>query len=271
MTSTALRIIPLSQLSGSHDWRMTLAHDRPEQLLIWITRGQGRALLDGQRRGIGTHNAIVVPAKHLFSLDMGRQGVGQAVIVPQDCQILFPQMPRLLRIREVSAMSELTVLMEAATREQQAARPLVGQAMEAHGALISVWLQRQMAMEEHAPARRNAAARLSSAYCARISAHYNEQMTMADHAAALGVTPTHLTRACKAATGRTAADLLTERVLYEARRLLVSTKVPAQDIARHLGFGSAAYFTRFIQHHTYATPTELRRAASTTARVQEVA
>ena len=87
-------------------------------------------------------------------------------------------------------------------------------------------------------------------------------MTMADHADALRVTPTHLTRACKAATGKTAADLLTERILYEARVLLVTTRVPAQDIARFLGFGSAAYFTRFILHHTQSTPTGLRKAAA---------
>ncbi len=265
MDASDLRIVSLSQLAGTQNWRLSLAHDRAEQLLIWITRGQGRLLLDGQRRGVGTHNAIVVPARHLFALDLGRQGVGQAVIVPEGCQILFPQMPRLLRIREVSAMSELTVLMEAATREQSTARPLTGQAMEAHGALISVWLQRQMALEEHAPQKRNAAGRLTAAYCRRISEHFRAPMTMADHAAALSVTPTHLTRVCRASTGRTAADLLTERVLHEARLLLTSTRVPAQDIARHLGFGSAAYFTRFIQQHTRMTPTGLRRAAQPAA------
>ena len=158
-------------------------------------------------------------------------------------------------------MSELTTLMEAATREQQKARPLTKQAMEAHVSLISVWLQRQMAAEEHVQNRPNAAARLSAKYCKRISAHFRDPLTMTDHAEALGVTPTHLTRACKAATGKTAADLLTERILYEARDLLTQTQVPAQDIARHLGFGSAAYFTRFMQHHTQFTPIALRKRA----------
>ena len=74
----------------------------------------------------------------------------------------------------------------------------------------------------------------------------------------LGVTPTHLTRALKAATGKTASDVLTERVLHAARCLLEETKQPAKDIARHLGFGSAAYFTRFIQQHTGQTPSQLR-------------
>jgi AraC family transcriptional activator of pobA len=251
----------IAQMVQGQEWRLSLAHDRPEHLLFWTTRGQGRLLLDGQRRGVGTHNAIFVPAGHLFALDPGRQAVGQVVIFPADSPLGLPTMARQLRMRDARAMAEIAALMEAATREQQAARPLKAQSMEAYGALISVWLQRQLAEEEHAPARRNAAARLSSAFCQKVSRHFHDNLSMTEYAEALDVTPTHLARACKAACGKTAADLLTERVLYEARHLLISTKVPAQDIARHLGFGSAAYFTRFIQHHTKSTPTELRRAA----------
>ncbi|WP_280322780.1 helix-turn-helix domain-containing protein [Sulfitobacter faviae] len=77
---------------------------------------------------------------------------------------------------------------------------------------------------------------------------------MAEHAAALGVTPTHLTRAVKAATGKSAADLLTERSCHAARRLLAETDHTAAEIAATLGFGSAAYFTRFMQQHSGLPP-----------------
>ncbi len=265
MAQDTPRLLSLSQLSKGQDWRLALAHDREDALLIWTTRGQGRLLLDGQRRGVGTHNAIYIPARHLFSLDLGRQGVGQVVVFPAGTSLPLPSMPRLLRIREASAMTDLTVLLDAAGREQSKARALHNQALHAYGNLIAIWLQRQMAEEEHAPTRRSAAARITAAYCARITSHFHEAMSMADHAEELGVTPTHLSRVCKESTGKTAADLLTERVLHEARCLLVGTTVPAQDIARHLGFGSAAYFTRFMQHHTKSTPSELRRAGKSHA------
>lgn len=143
-------------------------------------------------------------------------------------------------------------------RESQSTRALRGDALEAHAALLSVWLRRQIMQDEHVPERRNAAGRLSKRFCDLLSARYGSGDVMADYAAALDVTPTHLTRAVKAATGKTASDLLTERVVYEARRLLEETKEPAQNIARFLGFGSAAYFTRFIQQHTGQTPSKLR-------------
>ena len=83
---------------------------------------------------------------------------------------------------------------------------------------------------------------------------------MAQHAQQLGVTPTHLARASRTATGVTAADHLTARLLHQTQTALIDTKLSAKDIATHLNFGSAAYFTRFVQQHTGQTPTQVRQS-----------
>lgn len=253
-----IHILTLSQLSRGHDWRLSLAHDVPHNLLIWISRGQGRVLLDGQRRGIGAHNALYIPAHSLFALDLGRQSIGHAVVIPQGTPLRLPQIARHLRIRDASVQAEFTQLVEATLREDQRNLPLRGDALEAHAALMSVWLRRQIAEDEHVPGKRTAAERLSKRYCDLLPERYRNGDAMGAYAATLGVTATHLTRAVKAATGKTAADLLTERVLHEARRLLQETKEPAQNIARYLGFGSPAYFTRFIRQHTGSAPSQQR-------------
>lgn len=270
MSLPPVEITTLAQMTGPQDWRLALAHDRPQHLIIWITRGQGRLLLNGTRRGVGTHNAILIPARTLFALDLGRQGMGHVAMIPDGTDVRLPEAPRQLRLRDVAAINEITGLFEAAQREATQARPLAQDALDAHVALISVWVRRQIALPDHLPVAMDAAARLSAAFCASVVENHAQAMTMADHADTLGVTPTHLSRACKAATGRTAADLLTERVLYAARLALMETQAPIQDIARHLGFGSAAYFTRFVQQHTRQTPSALRqaaRAATPTARL----
>jgi AraC family transcriptional activator of pobA len=43
--------------------------------------------------------------------------------------------------------------------------------------------------------------------------------------------------------------------------MLVESDMPMRDIADTLGFGSAAYFTRFISQHSGKTPSKLRKAA----------
>ncbi len=255
---TDVHILTLPQLSQGQDWRLVMPHERDHHLLIWITRGQGRLLLDGERRGLGTHNAIFVPAGSLFALDLGRQGMGQAVVIPVGTPLRLPEMPRHLRIREVHAQSELSTVLEGAQREQQQQRPLRQDALEAHVALMSVWLRRQIMRDEHVPDRRKAALRLSARFCQMVTARHRSGAPMASYAADLGVTPTHLSRAVKAATGKTAAELLSDRLVHAARSLLADTPHTAVRIAAHLGFGSAAYFTRFMQQHTGLPPSKLR-------------
>ena len=84
---------------------------------------------------------------------------------------------------------------------------------------------------------------------------------MADYARELGVTPTHLTRSCRQCSGLTAADFLTQRSLHGARDMLESGHDSIRHVAVQLGFRSAAYFSRFILHHTGQTPSALRKGA----------
>ena len=254
-------IISLAAMVGTQPWRLSLAHESQQDMVIWITRGQGRLLLNGTRRGVGVHNAIYVPSGKIFALDMGRQGLGQVAVCPVGNDLRLPEQPRQIRVRDNDAIGEMSGLLEAAGREVARGRALAQDALDAHMGLISVWLRRQIALPENLPVKQNASARLSARFCDNLIRPEMQGFSMADHAAELSVTPTHLTRACKAATGRTAADIITERQLHSAQSALIDTDVPFQEIARHLRFGSAAYFTRFIQHHTSKTPSALRKGS----------
>lgn len=255
--SAAIRLVPLAQLSASGAWQVELMHDRADSLLIWLTRGQGTVVLNGSRRGVGVHNLLVFPSRTAFALDLGRQAYGHALIVPSDSGMTLPDSQLHLRIRDVASQSELTALIEALGREQTSDQPFCQDAVAAYGDLISIWIRRHT--PQTAETRVTASHRLMRRYCDRLVHHHASTDTMADHAQALGVTPTHLTRVCRAETGKTAAALLTERILHAARRYLIETDMTAKDIAQQLGFTSAPYFTRFIQQHTGQPPSALRQ------------
>ncbi len=258
-TTTAVRQSTLASMMPDGSWQLSLAHDRSKHLIVWVTRGQGVALLDGVRRGIGVHNAIFVPARSLFSIEIGRQGFAQVSEIPGQVGLSLPRQPVHVRTRDVNAQGELTGLFEAMTKEQAAQRPFMHAAMQAHAELIGIWLRRQMASAEPDSIATGPKRGLIRAYCQRITNRYASGAPMQDYAKALGVTPTHLSRVCRDAKGRTAAALLTERILHEARTLICQTDLSQKDIAAQLGIRSAAYFTRFIQHRTGSVPTALRR------------
>ena len=79
------------------------------------------------------------------------------------------------------------------------------------------------------------------------------------HARRIGVTPGHLTEAVKAATGRTAAQLLREARTREAQRFLLRTDLTVRQVATRVGFADPAYFCRFFRRETGLSPGDFRR------------
>jgi AraC-like DNA-binding protein len=82
-----------------------------------------------------------------------------------------------------------------------------------------------------------------------------------DYAAMLGCSVRTLTRACLAATGRSAKQLIDERVALEAKRLLATTDLPVADVGRQLGFDEPTNFGRFFAREAGLTPGGFRAAA----------
>ncbi|PIE12362.1 MAG: AraC family transcriptional regulator [Rhodobacterales bacterium] len=253
---------PLARSLAGRQWRLSLQHSRKHAVILWITRGQGRAVLRGRETRFGPHSLIYVPANTLFSVDAGVKPLGHIIRIPDtDATLsgLLPETEALLRVRDLHDQADLSRMIETASMESEIQEPLHEAAMTAHVVLIAVWMNRALAQRPPAPPAR-ADARLAARFCDLVVRHYRSGRSMAQYAEILGVTPTHLARCCKSSAGTSAANILTERSLYAARDLLCSTDHPFRQIAAHLGFGSPAYFTRFVHHHTGHSPTDLRRA-----------
>ncbi|MFC9132050.1 helix-turn-helix domain-containing protein [Streptomyces sp. NPDC057099] len=79
-----------------------------------------------------------------------------------------------------------------------------------------------------------------------------------DYAARLGYSVRTLTRASRADAGCGAKHFIDERVLLEARRLLVHTDLATSAVGERLGFPQATAFTRFFRTRTGETPAAFR-------------
>lgn len=82
--------------------------------------------------------------------------------------------------------------------------------------------------------------------------------TAADFARQLNVHVNHLNKALKTITGHTTMQLITGRVLEEARLLLKSTDWPVTEIAFCLGFEEANHFSTFFKKRTAQSPLAFR-------------
>ncbi|BBI54652.1 hypothetical protein HORIV_70730 [Vreelandella olivaria] len=83
-------------------------------------------------------------------------------------------------------------------------------------------------------------------YQALIEAHYREQPSIEQLAEQIGVSSAHLNLLCRQLAGRSALQLLHERLLLEAKRQLTYTNMTIGQVSDSLGFSEPAYFTRFF-------------------------
>jgi AraC-like DNA-binding protein len=56
----------------------------------------------------------------------------------------------------------------------------------------------------------------------------------------------------------TAKRVIVERVVLEAKRLLVHSRLPVASIGHELGFAEATNFVKYVKRETGSTPTQLR-------------
>jgi len=259
---TGFRLVPMQRFAQGGRWRTEAMRSYSTPVLYWFTRGQGRITISGLTRGYGPHNAILLPAGTMHGFDMMGQVIGSALFFPRDSGIEMPDDPLHLRLREAQHQGEMAFQIDNIQRELELGAEAMERALLHHAGLLAVWLERHawpVGATAEGPDSR-AAERLVAAFTALLERDFRKAQGVADYAAALGVTATHLSRCCKAASGRTASVLLHDRLHYEARKMLRDTRLPIKDVAASLGFRSAAYFTRAFQHQTGQTPSAFRKA-----------
>jgi AraC family transcriptional regulator, transcriptional activator of pobA len=92
-----------------------------------------------------------------------------------------------------------------------------------------------------------------------IDQHYKEKKLTKEYAALLYVTPNHLNALSKDITGHSAGELIRDRILLEAKRLLVNATMSITEIAAALNFADNSYFSKFFKKYEGVTPEIFRK------------
>lgn len=156
-------------------------------------------------------------------------------------------------------------LFEALRGEFERSAPGRADALQAHLLLLATWFLRQAPGAAAEGARQALRDTLVQRYRSLLELHLRRQRRLDFYAGQLGVTPDHLSRACRAVTGLSALDLQHERLLLEARRLLAYTQATVAEAAHELGFDDPAYFSRFFARRAGLAPQAYRAALASGA------
>lgn len=93
---------------------------------------------------------------------------------------------------------------------------------------------------------------------ATVDAEHHHWHQVQDYARHLGCSTKTLNRATQAVVDRTAKEVIVERIVLEAKRLLAHTTLTVATVGTQLGFGEATNFVKFFRRETGQTPGRFR-------------
>lgn len=243
-------------------------HDYHE--LIWVRAGSGEHAIDGRIVPVreGTVTVIGRGQVHVFRRAEGLHGAvlrfrdelllgGAARIVPG--WLLDGGGGRTIPVPPGEA-GRLDGVFDAAAAELR--RPPDGLTADLERHFISVlllWLERWY--DGSRTERRDAddaEVQLQRRFAERLEADFARHHDAAFYADALGVPAPALSRALSEVTGRSTKELIVDRVMLEAARLLRYTESTVGEIAHRVGYADPLYFSRAFKRRFGEAPQAYR-------------
>ena len=97
-----------------------------------------------------------------------------------------------------------------------------------------------------------------AAFRSLVEAQYRNRRTVAWYARKLGRSERTLHRATRLVLGRSAREVISERGILVAKRLLVHSRLAVHEIAAELGFDEPSNFVKAFKREVGSTPTTFR-------------
>ena len=268
-----IHVETIASRSSIHDWTIRAHRHRNLFQILLIEQGGGEMTFEAARLPFAAPAAILVPAAvaHGFRFQPNLTR-GWVLSFTEDAAGLLADragealsrlralaVQPIVPIAEDAERSRLSALCAELFEESSLAREGYRLAMRGLLALIAIGVARLAASRARTG---SVTLQPADATVARLRAlvdeFFRKERQLGFYAEQLGMTIDRLNDHVKRATGVTAGHLVRQRVLSEAKRQLVFTAQPIQDIANELAFSDPSHFARFFRKHTGTTPHEFR-------------
>jgi AraC family transcriptional regulator, transcriptional activator of pobA len=87
-----------------------------------------------------------------------------------------------------------------------------------------------------------------------IEINFRQMKYAGEYAKMLHISEKHLNRIVKDSIGKTSTQLIADRIILEAKRLLIQGKLNVTEVGYELGYSDRSYFVRFFKKQSGETP-----------------
>jgi AraC family transcriptional activator of pobA len=264
-----LHVESIAERSRLHDWTIRPHAHRDLHHLLFVQRGGGTLIAEGERHAFAPPSLIEIPVSCVHSFEF-RPGTDGWIVTASSTLIrrIVREHPALagvlhdvgtIRLTNENA-AELARFFDALVREFRGRSPGRRAAAEAWLTTILVHaLRRKLALAPEAQHAGGADAQLAARYRALVEKNFAKPHRVADYAERLCVSHERLRQACVRSTASSPLELLNARRLLEAKRCLLYTSMSVALIAEQCGFEDPAYFSRFFARAVGKSPLQYRK------------
>ncbi len=246
-------------------------HDYHE--LMWIRAGAGHHRLDGEVVGVVAGTVTLIGRGQVHVFERGERIHGAVVRFGDELVLGGPE--RAAPAWLLAGRGGRTVPVPAGDRPAlesiidalaaESTRPADARTAHLQRHLVAVlllWVERWYdAVRTEARSADDAEVQLHRRFSRRLEDDYARHHDAAHYADALGVPAATLSRALAQVTGRPTKELVTDRVMLEAARLLRFTDDTVQEVAHRVGFADPLYFSRAFKRRHGESPMAYRERA----------
>lgn len=241
--------------------------------IMWVRAGSGFHIIDSIRYEVSKNSLFFLSPGQMHTLELSEDTVGYTVSF--SAEFFSFKMHNRQSLSEIPVYDFENLNSALYLDEQQAdlLHPVMQAIIEEYAneevgyeevvwSYLRVFLLKSSRLIARAPAI-DAASRsllLSRRFKSLLEKNFRSTDDPEQYARQLKVTERALNEAIRHTLGYTAAQLIRERIMLEAKRLLLHSEISVAEVADRLGFDDPAYFSRCFKKHTSRSPLEFRQS-----------
>ncbi|REG83222.1 helix-turn-helix domain-containing protein [Marinomonas pollencensis] len=235
--------------------------------LVCFFSGTGRMHLNHTFIPLNTPCCCFVPAGDVHSFEVQENIEGTIVTVSQEylndllasAESGLPSLDEAIvieRDEQDSSRSDILALFRLLASEYKNRHPARGLAMRS---LLGLIFSQMMRANNALPTHHTGSDKDRNLWYYRqfqrlVSHSFADKKPISEYAMQLRISVTHLNRISQAVTGKSALNIIHDRIISEAKVNLAYSFQSVSEVAYQLGFDDISYFSRFFKKHTGLSP-----------------
>ncbi|NTU58977.1 MAG: helix-turn-helix domain-containing protein [Chlorobiaceae bacterium] len=235
--------------------------------IIWIRQGSASHLLDGELLDLPMNTVLVIPKGHIHRFAPTPDCRGSVIRFREEfllnsSLLIFSQFAGhtalQLTVEQVSYMESYLELIHSESRRQS--DPYNLQALRFLLAAFIARLEELRLLESRVmPQDFSRTQGIWNRFSTMIEQRFKTEHDVSYYASGLGVSPRRLGGIVRMYTGKHVSEIIDERLIIEAKRMILFSDSTIKEIAFSLGFEEHSYFSKVFKKLTGKSPVEFRQ------------